>query len=199
MSEEKRTNLQELRDYAAYHIFPGLATDYFATRSADPSKPELYDILPIPFKRMVDRHIEMLQEGYLDKLAKESVDSLNGTSKLDVSEEETEDSFKLVFGVREEKAMSEEEEWVATRWEKRSDLDTHTLGGVTIERHSSPFYEGERFSVRLDGSRRVLNIRGEWEFEPIPSNRDDEFYERCRFLSCEDAKNTLRKSVGAEE
>jgi len=94
--------------------------------------------------------------------------------------------------------MSEEEEWVATRWEKRSNLDTHTLG-VTIERHSSPFYEGERFSVRLEGSRRVLNIRGGWEFEPIPSNRDDAFYERCRFLSCEDAKNLLNKCGGVEK
>lgn len=27
----------------------------------------------------------------------------------------------------------------------------------------------------------VLTVEGDWEHEPIPSSRDDEFYRRCRF------------------
>ena len=33
----------------------------------------------------------------------------------------------------------------------------------------------------------VLNRDGTWEAEPSPSNRDDEFYERCRFDEFEHA------------
>ena len=29
----------------------------------------------------------------------------------------------------------------------------------------------------------VLNVDGEWEYEPMPSSRDDAFLARCRFLS----------------
>jgi hypothetical protein len=33
----------------------------------------------------------------------------------------------------------------------------------------------------------VLNRNGEWEYEPIPSSRDDDFLRRCRFASLSDA------------
>ena len=32
-----------------------------------------------------------------------------------------------------------------------------------------------------------LNRNGEWEYEPIPSSRDDAFFARCRFASVEEA------------
>lgn len=51
---------------------------------------------------------------------------------------------------------------------------------------NSPFYEGERWAVRR-GENVCLNRHGEWEYEPSPSNRDDEFYDRCRFESIDDA------------
>lgn len=55
-----------------------------------------------------------------------------------------------------------------------------------------------------DGSRlwavrrlgRCLNRAGEWEFEPMPSSRDEAFLARCRFQGREDA---LRALINAEE
>lgn len=34
---------------------------------------------------------------------------------------------------------------------------------------------------------QCLNKNSEWEFEPIPSNRTEEFYQRCRFSSMVEA------------
>ncbi|BCY18672.1 hypothetical protein hrd7_25210 [Leptolinea sp. HRD-7] len=33
----------------------------------------------------------------------------------------------------------------------------------------------------------VLNTSGQWEYEPMPSSRDDAFLKRCRFASIEAA------------
>lgn len=33
----------------------------------------------------------------------------------------------------------------------------------------------------------VLNRQGSWEWEPLPSNRDDDFLARCRFSTSESA------------
>ena len=73
-------------------------------------------------------------------------------------------------------------EWVSTHWHRKSDIDAETLHGAPeIVRMRSPFYDGERFAVRKDGL--CLAVGGVWEWEPLPSSRDDEFYERCRFTS----------------
>lgn len=40
----------------------------------------------------------------------------------------------------------------------------------------------------------VLTVDGDWEHEPIPSSRDDEFYERCRFTE-EEAKRRALEAV----
>lgn len=32
-----------------------------------------------------------------------------------------------------------------------------------------------------------LNHDGDWEYEPLPSSRDDDFYARCRWPSARDA------------
>lgn len=50
--------------------------------------------------------------------------------------------------------------------------------GVTVER--APQRKGaDRWAVRRHGN--VLNKRGEWEYEPSNSNRDDDFFARCRY------------------
>jgi len=50
----------------------------------------------------------------------------------------------------------------------------------------SPFYPGERYAIRMCEGQ-CLNIHGEWEDEPLPSDRDDAFYKRCRFTTFEAA------------
>lgn len=37
----------------------------------------------------------------------------------------------------------------------------------------------DKWAVRLHG--RCLNTAGQWEWEPMPSSRDDDFLGRCRF------------------
>lgn len=43
----------------------------------------------------------------------------------------------------------------------------------------------------------VLNRDGEWEWEPLPSSRDDAFFARCRFDSAADAIAAARKVLAA--
>jgi hypothetical protein len=88
-------------------------------------------------------------------------------------------------------------EWIATQWTRSSDLANFIGGAVQITQQVSPFYDGIRFAVRRGNS--CLTMGGEWEYEPLPSDRDDEFYRRCRFASFEAAANALddyeRKAV----
>lgn len=49
-----------------------------------------------------------------------------------------------------------------------------TLGGIKVENRGLGSW------AVLDGSR-CLNHDGGWEYEPLPSNRTDEFLARCRF------------------
>ncbi len=37
----------------------------------------------------------------------------------------------------------------------------------------------DKWAIRKSG--RCLNSMGEWEFEPMPTSRDDNFLQRCRF------------------
>ncbi|OIQ64934.1 hypothetical protein GALL_535120 [mine drainage metagenome] len=41
----------------------------------------------------------------------------------------------------------------------------------------------------------VLNKQGEFEYEPLPSNRDDAFLQRCRFDSALEAANACREAL----
>jgi hypothetical protein len=74
---------------------------------------------------------------------------------------------------------------VATQYQFKTDFENHTVRPVTLDRMRSPFYKGERWAVRQGGN--CLNNEGEWEYEPMPSSRDDDFYARCRFNSLRDA------------
>lgn len=46
-----------------------------------------------------------------------------------------------------------------------------------------------KFAVRHAGA--CLNKSGQWEFEPMPSSRTDEFFERCRYDTWDDAANQI--------
>lgn len=48
----------------------------------------------------------------------------------------------------------------------------------------------------LDGRGNCLNKRGEWEWEPMPSSRDDDFLARCRFETAEAAIRAARSTGG---
>lgn len=57
-------------------------------------------------------------------------------------------------------------------------------GDVTLRRVASR-HGPARWAVYHHGS--CLSHAGEWEFEPQPSSRDDEFLDRCRFTTPEEA------------
>ena len=46
------------------------------------------------------------------------------------------------------------------------------------------------WAVRFMGE--VLSKQGEWEYEPLPSSRDDAFLERCRFGTPAEAYECLK-------
>lgn len=71
---------------------------------------------------------------------------------------------------------------IPTRW-----IETET--SIRIE--LTTFEKGNRtFAVRTPGGE-CLNKNGEWEHEPLPSNRDEQFLERCRFDSYTQAAGYL--------
>ena len=51
-----------------------------------------------------------------------------------------------------------------------------------------------KYAIRLGGSR--MNRDGEWEYEPMPSHRTDEFLARCTFDSLKDAVEAYHKHQG---
>lgn len=74
---------------------------------------------------------------------------------------------------------------LAISYKLKSDYEGMNPSSMTFHRMNSPFYDGEKWAVRMGGN--CLNKEGEWEWEPSPSNREDDFYSRCRFESKEDA------------
>ncbi len=64
------------------------------------------------------------------------------------------------------------------------------MDSITLEVVARP--DGsDRFAIRNRGN--CLNTDGLWEWEPSPSNRDDDFFKRCRFDSFEDAIKIAEK------
>jgi hypothetical protein len=51
---------------------------------------------------------------------------------------------------------------------------------VTIDRCGQRFGP-DLWAIRFKGM--TMNHDGEWEWEPIPSSRDDEYLHRCRFAA----------------
>jgi hypothetical protein len=58
------------------------------------------------------------------------------------------------------------------------------LNAITIQRVGQ-MAGPDKWAVRSNGD--CLNTSGEWEWEPMPSSRDDEFLARCRFNSPQEA------------
>lgn len=53
--------------------------------------------------------------------------------------------------------------------------------------------KGEVSSWVVKNCDEVLNKDGEWEYEPMPSSRTDDFLERTRFSNLEDARRAYEK------
>lgn len=50
---------------------------------------------------------------------------------------------------------------------------------------------GDKYAVRQAGG--VMSKDGKWEYEPIPSSRDDAFMNRCRFGSLAEARQAVER------
>ncbi len=75
--------------------------------------------------------------------------------------------------------------WTPCVWR----IDAWPKHGADITIETAVQIDGpDLFAVRYAG--RCLNKFGEWEMEPMPSSRSEDFLERCRFASIEDAINT---------
>lgn len=61
---------------------------------------------------------------------------------------------------------------------------------VTIQRHRQTT-GSDRWSVLCSG--RVLNCEAQWEYDPLPSSRDSQFLQRCRFVDRETALFTYQQ------
>jgi hypothetical protein len=75
--------------------------------------------------------------------------------------------------------------------------------GVRVESYSLPDAEIEIVRVKqrsgpdkwkaFHGGCYCLNKAGQWELEPMPSSRDGDFVDRCRFDTAQEAIDAARK------
>jgi hypothetical protein len=66
-------------------------------------------------------------------------------------------------------------------------------GATRVERAQQ--IEGpDKWAVRQGGN--CLSKAGEWEWEPMPSGREDDFLERCRFDTAQDAIAAAIRNLG---
>jgi hypothetical protein len=68
--------------------------------------------------------------------------------------------------------------------------DKHPLEYPKIDR-CGQIKGDDLFAVRMHG--RCLNKEGKWEYEPIPSSRDEDFLSRCRFETFEAATRMVER------
>jgi len=102
------------------------------------------------------------------------------------------DNDKCVDRFIKMNSINNMDKWIPVSWEMEKEFnDFHNLSKIKIDAMNSPFYKEVRYAVRRSGM--VLNIKGKWEYEPIPSSRDDAFYKRCRFKSIEDAEAAVMR------
>ncbi len=66
---------------------------------------------------------------------------------------------------------------------------TSRISHVEIRRTTKP---GDPQSWSISNGSSVLSMEGDWEYEPSPSNRDEEFLARCRYPSCEAAFSVVK-------
>ena len=86
-------------------------------------------------------------------------------------------------------------------WKGRCECADPSLAGAVIVAYALPTAVGAYNEVRIERARQasgpdlwavrycgdVLNKQGEWEWEPMPSGRDEDFLARARFDSAEEA------------
>lgn len=61
-------------------------------------------------------------------------------------------------------------------------------------------YRAEATTVNgVDAYYETLNKSGEWEHEPIPSSRDDDYIARCRWNNWEDAATAAIRAYETQE
>jgi hypothetical protein len=89
-----------------------------------------------------------------------------------------------------ERLKEAENEWTAVKWARLGD-SPHDR--PSIERIGSAFGP-DRYAVRRGSA--CLSKDGEWEYEPMPSNRDVEFFARCRFETFDAARQALAELEG---
>jgi hypothetical protein len=73
------------------------------------------------------------------------------------------------------------------RWWEQFPLEARE-SHVYVKNVGHPYGGEPRFAILCDG-RDCLNKEGVWEYQVSPSNRSDDFYERCRFASLQEAIN----------
>ena len=109
-----------------------------------------------------------------------------------------------------EKLGVEQANKILRYWEENEALRKRLESAIMFRIHTAPAYinnvdvmrcEGHRLPKQpymwkvLSGSGAVLGKDGEWAHEPIPSSRDDEFYETYRFDTCEEAEAAALKAL----
>jgi len=66
-------------------------------------------------------------------------------------------------------------------------VSRYTYGTFHVEQRSSDLW------AVIDTCGEVLNKKGEWEYEPMPSGRDQEFIDRTRF-TLKEARAALKRA-----
>ncbi|PLC06351.1 hypothetical protein CY658_04780 [Variovorax sp. RO1] len=96
----------------------------------------------------------------------------------------TAEHLRAMFDAATERAAKQEREDGVCIVSYALPTDPHDLNEVRIERARQ--IEGPAlWAVRRSGD--VLNKQGEWEWEPRPSLRDDDFLARARFATADEA------------
>jgi hypothetical protein len=82
--------------------------------------------------------------------------------------------------------------WESVSWEWNADLIKEKLfEPVRIDRVKG--FDGTRYAIRQGGA--CMNAQGDWEWEPIPSSRTDEWLAEFRFTTWLDAANAVERHV----
>jgi hypothetical protein len=84
--------------------------------------------------------------------------------------------------------------WVVESWglgPRDSRTPRHTVVQARTQRDNSVLWS-------VSDGFHVLNKKGDWEYEPIPSSRDDAFIARTRWATAEEAKAAALTAVLTE-
>lgn len=85
---------------------------------------------------------------------------------------------------------AEQKSWTAVQWQYEPSVMVDRMHPITIDAVRD-LQNIVRYAVRQAGE--CLSKTGEWEYEPMPSSRDDNFFSRFRFETWEEAAKTVEK------